>query len=131
MQRVLRCLYAFFVVATRHPTDAWVDRQLRETTPFDERQRYLIRGNDRKYHPAFAHAVAITGIVELRPVYRTPRQKATCERLLGSVRSKCSDNLLILGEGHLRRVVREYMPTTTATDFIRDCIGRSPRHPDR
>jgi len=55
-----RSLFAFFVVelgsrrvvhvgVTRHPTDAWLAQQLREATPFDQRPRYLIRDNDRKY----------------------------------------------------------------------------------
>ena len=34
---------------------------------------------------------------------------ATCERFLGSLRRECLDHTLILGEGQLRRVVREYV----------------------
>ena len=63
---LFRPVYAFFVVAlgsrrvvhvgvTRHPTDAWVAQQLREATPFGQQPRYLIRDNDRKYGPDFAH----------------------------------------------------------------------------
>ena len=42
------------VGVTRHPTDAWVARQLCEATPFAEQPQYRIRDNDRKYGPAFA-----------------------------------------------------------------------------
>ncbi len=116
---LFRPLFAFFVVAldsrrvvhvgvTRHPTDAWVAQQLREATPFGQHPRYLIRDNDSKYGPAFARVEAATGITELRTAYRAPRQNATCERFLGSVRRECTDHLLILGEAHLRRVLREY-----------------------
>ncbi len=112
-------LYAFFVVAlgsrrvvhvgiTRHPTDVWVAQQLREATPFDQRPRYLIRDRDSKYGPVFTRIAASTGIVERRTAYRTPQQNATCERFLGSVRRDCLDHVLVLGEGHLRRVLREY-----------------------
>jgi transposase InsO family protein len=31
-----------------------------------------------------------------------------CERFLGSVRRECLDHVLILGERHLERVLREY-----------------------
>jgi len=34
---------------------------------------------------------------------------ALCERFLGSVRRECLDQILILGEGHLQRVLREYV----------------------
>ena len=117
---LFRPLYAFFIVAlgsrrvvhvgvTRHPTDAWVAQQLREATPFDQRPRYLVRDNDRKYGPAFARVAATTGITEVRTAYRAPRQNATCERFLGSVRRECLDHVLVLGEAQLRQILREYV----------------------
>jgi transposase InsO family protein len=117
---LFRPLHAFFIVAletrrvvhvgvTRHPADAWVAQQLREATPFDQRPRYLVRDNDSKYGPAFARVAATTGITELRTAYRAPRQNAMCERFLGSVRRECLDHLLVLGEAHLRRVLRDYV----------------------
>ena len=62
-----------------------------------------------KYGPAFSRVVKASGIAELRTAYRAPRQNATCERFLGSVRRECLDHLLIVSEGHLRRVLREYV----------------------
>ncbi len=117
---LFRPLYAFVIMAhgsrrvvhvgvTRHPTDAWVAQQLREATPFDQRPRYLIRDNDSKYGRAFAQVAEATGIEELRTAYRTPKQNALCERFLGSVRRECLDHLVVLGEAHLRRVLREYV----------------------
>ena len=116
---LFRPVYAFFVIAlgsrrvvhvgvTRHPTDAWIAQQLREATPFDARPRYLLRDNDSKYGHAFARVTAASGITEVRTAYRAPRQNATCERFLGSVRRECLDHIIILGEAHLRRVLREY-----------------------
>ncbi len=96
------------VGVTRHPTAAGVAQQLREATPFDERPRFLIRDNDRKYGRAFAGVAATSGITELRTACRAPRQHAVCERFLGSVRRECLDHVLVLGEGHLRRILREY-----------------------
>ena len=97
------------VGVTRHPTDAWVAQQLREATPFDQRPTYLLRDNDSKYGPVFSRAATATGIVELRTAYRAPRQNATCERFLGSVRRECLDHILVLGEAHVRHVLREYV----------------------
>ncbi len=96
------------VGVTRHPTDAWVAQQLREATPLVERRRYLIRDNDSKYGPTFTRVAAATGITGVRTAYRAPRQNATCERFLGSVRRECLDHVLVFGERHLRRVLREY-----------------------
>ncbi len=50
-----------------------------------------------------------SGITVLRTPVRAPRANATCERFLGSVRRECLDHLLILGERHLARVLREYV----------------------
>jgi putative transposase len=95
------------VGATRHPTDARVAQRLREATPFGQRPRHLIRDNDAKYGQAFARVAAVTGMAELRTACRAPGQNALGERFLGSVRRECLDHLLVLGEAHLRRVLRE------------------------
>ena len=95
--------------ATRHPTDAWVAQQLREATPFDQRPRYLIRDNDGTFGTTFARVAESSGIEVQRTPYRAPRANAVCERFLGSVRRECLDHLLILGERHLSRVLREYV----------------------
>jgi hypothetical protein len=114
-----RPVYACFVIAlgsrrvrhagvTRRPTAARVARPLREATPVDERPRCLIRDDDGKYGPASARVAAASGLTVLRTAYRAPRQDAVCERFLGSVRRECRDHILILGEAHLRRALRDY-----------------------
>jgi putative transposase len=95
------------VGATRSPTDAWVAQQLREATPFGATPKYLIRDNDAKYSAHFAAVAAGSGIEVLRTPVQAPRANAICERLLGSVRRECLDHLLILGESHLRYVLKE------------------------
>ena len=123
---LFRPLFAFVVVelatrrvvhvgAMRHPTDAWVAQQLREATPFEQRPRYLIRDNDSKLGATFARVAETSGVAILRTPYHAPRANAVCERFLGSVRRECLDHLLLLGERHLSRVLREY-----ATYFNRD-----------
>jgi transposase InsO family protein len=94
---------------TRNPTDAWTTQQLREATPFGQGPRFLIRDNDRKYGSAFARVAKGTGIEVLPTPYRAPKANAICERFLGSLRRECLDHILILGEGHLRHTLREYI----------------------
>jgi len=93
---------------TRNPTDRWAAQQLREATPFGEGPRFLIRDNDNKFGDSFAQVARGTGIEVLKTPYRAPRTNAICERFLGSLRRECLDHLLILGERHLYRVVKEY-----------------------
>ena len=39
---------------------------------------------------------------------RSPWQNGVAERLIGSIRRDCLDHIIILGEAHLRRVLRVY-----------------------
>ncbi|WP_371212541.1 integrase core domain-containing protein [Methylocystis sp. ATCC 49242] len=38
----------------------------------------------------------------------SPWQNAFAERLIGSIRRECVDHLIVLGEPHLRRLLRSY-----------------------
>jgi transposase InsO family protein len=116
---LFRQVYAFFVVElasrrvvhvaiTRHPSDAWVAQQLREATPFCQHPTYLIRDNDSKFGPDFARVAEASGITIVRTAYRAPLMNAVAERWIRSAREECLDHLLILGERHLLRVLREY-----------------------
>ena len=40
---------------------------------------------------------------------KAPNLNPICERFLGSVRRECLDHVIILGEDHLRGVLREYV----------------------
>jgi putative transposase len=116
---LFRQVYAFFVIetasrrlvyvgVTRHPTDAWVAQQLREATPFGQHPKHLIVDNVSKYGAIFSRVARTTGIDLVHTAFRAPKAKAICERCLGSVRWQCLDHLLVLGESHLRRILREY-----------------------
>lgn len=94
---------------TRSPTDAWVAQQLREATPFGQAPRLLIRDRDSKYGGVFTAVAVTSGIGVLRTPYQAPKANAICERFLGSVRRECLGQILILGEQHLYRVIREYV----------------------
>jgi putative transposase len=115
-----RQTYLFFIVdrasrrvvhfnLTAHPTDAWVAQQLREATPFGETPRFLIRDRDSKYGQTFGRVAAGRQIQILNTPYRAPKANGICERFLGSVRRECLDHMLIFGERHLYRVIKEYV----------------------
>ena len=115
-----RPIFAFFFVShgsrevvhvnvTRAPTDEWAAQQLREATPDGQGPRFLIRDNDGKYGASFAAVAGGSGAEVVRIPPRSPNLNPICERFLGSVRRECLDHVLILGEDHLRRVLKEYV----------------------
>jgi transposase InsO family protein len=117
---LFRPIFAFFIVkhgtrevvhvgVTRAPTDRWTAQQLREATPFGEGPRYLIRDNDGKFGRQFAAVAEGSGIEVAKSPPRSPNLNSICERFLGSVRRECLDHVLIGDEGHLRRVLGEYV----------------------
>ena len=65
----------------------------------------------------------------MRTAYRALRQNAVCERFLGRVRRECLDHLLVLGEAHLRRILREYAAycnTARPNQGLRQRVSAAP-----
>jgi putative transposase len=48
------------------------------------------------------------GITEVLTAAQSPWQNAFVERLIGSIRRECLDHVIVLGEKHLRRILRSY-----------------------
>jgi transposase InsO family protein len=97
------------VGVTEHPTDEWITQQLREATPFDEKPKYLICDNDKKYGPEFERVAKASGIEVIHTSYEAPRANAICERFVGSLRRECLDRVLVIGGLQLIRILKEYV----------------------
>jgi len=115
-----RQIYAFFIIelgsrrvvhfgVTSHATDAWGAQHLREATPYGLTPRFLIRDRDSKYGDEFTRVAKASSIEDLKTPYRAPKANAVCGRFLGSVRRECLDHLLVVGDRHLHRVIKEYV----------------------
>jgi len=93
---------------TRHPTAEWLARQITEAFPWASASAYLVRDNDRAYGHVFKSRVRAMGIRD-RPISPgSPWQNGCAERLIGTLRRECFDQMLIVGEAHLRRVLSAY-----------------------
>ena len=68
----------------------------------------MIRDRDGIYGDQFCRRVEGLGIEEVLTAPRSPWQNPYAERLVGSVRRECLDHLIVLGEQHLRRILKSY-----------------------
>jgi len=100
------------VGSTPHPDDAFVVQVARTLTRADDGvlvgHRFLICDRDTKWSEAFRQTLAAAGIRVVRTPYQAPDSNAYAERFVRSIREECLDRLVILGEGHLHRTLREF-----------------------
>jgi transposase InsO family protein len=112
-------LYAFIIVrlarrdlvwinVTPHPTADWIARQITEAFPWNEAPRYLIRDRGRVYGAAAMRRLRAMGIRDKPIAPGSPWQNGFAERLIGSIRRECVDHIVVLGETHLRRILKSY-----------------------
>lgn len=118
-----RQLFAFVIIkhdtrevvhhaVTYHPTQEWTAQQLRNAT-FDGAPRYLIRDDDSKFGTTFDDVASGADIEVILSLH--PNMNSFCERFIGSLRRECLDHILLLGELHMRRVLRDYV------DYFNGC----------
>ena len=93
---------------TEHPTEQWTAQQIVEAFPWDEAPRYLLRDRDGIYGARFRRRVTSLGIDEVLTAPRSPWQNPYVERIIGSIRRECLDNVIVLNERHLKRVISNY-----------------------
>ena len=112
-------LYVFLVLAhdrrrilhfnvTAHPTAEWTGQQLREAFPFAQLPRYLLRDRDAIFGHEFQQQVRDMGIGEVLSAPRSPWQRAYIERVIGSIRRECLDQMIVFHESSLRRRLKSY-----------------------
>ena len=97
-----------WVNVTPNPTSEWIARQVTEAFPQDHAPRYLIRDRDRIYGATVIRRLRAMGIRDKPIAPGSPWQNGFAERLIGSIRRECTDHVVALGEGHLRRILQSY-----------------------
>jgi putative transposase len=71
--------------------------------------RFLVRDHDAKFSRSFDDVVCSEGAQVLLTPVRAPKANAYAERWVRTVRAECLDWLLIVGRGHLERILRVYV----------------------
>ena len=90
------------------PSAEWVARQITEVFPWSDAPRYIIRDRDRVYGAVVTRRLRAMGIRDKPTAPASPWQNGFAERLIGSIRRECLDHIIVLGEAHLRRILRAY-----------------------
>lgn len=115
-----RVLFVFIVLAherrrivhfnmTEHPTAQWTAQQIVEAFPWETAPRYLLRDRDSIYGGYVQRRLKSMGIEEVTIAPRSPWQNPYCERVIGSIRRECLNDIIVLDERHLRRVLQSYV----------------------
>jgi transposase InsO family protein len=97
-----------WVSVTAYPTAEWTAQQITDAFPWNEVPRYLIRDRDGIYGVAVTLRLRAMGIRDKPISAGSPWQNSFAERLIGTIRRECVDHIVVLGEAHLRRILREY-----------------------
>ena len=84
-------------------------RQLTEATPWGKQPTYFIRDRDCSYGGRFNRKAGQLGIEAILTPFQAPKANAVAERMVGTLRRECLDHVIAINEGHLRRILREYM----------------------
>jgi transposase InsO family protein len=103
-RRILHCN------VTAHPTADWTLQQVREAMPNERQHRFLIHDRDSIFSAELDDELGHGfGLRVLRTPAQSPKANAFCERLVGTIRRECLDFIIPLSEGHLRRILREWV----------------------
>ena len=106
------------VGVTRNPDSAWVTQQARNLAMSDDldRVRFLIRDRDSKFTASFDEVFRSEGARVILTPIRAPRANAFAERFIRTARTEVLDQVLVLGRGHLLRLLSVSRPTSTRND---------------
>src|SRR6202048_3085054 len=113
-------LHCFFVIAhdrrrilhcdiTRHPSSLWVTQQLREAFPYDAASNYLIFDRAANFNEEIISTVKSFGITPKQTSFRSPWQNGVDERWVGNCRRDLLEQVIVLNERHLQRLMNEYI----------------------
>lgn len=96
----------------RRPDGEWMKQIARNLTDAEDGflngVRYLIHDRDPLFTDAFRELLKLSDVKTVKLPARSPDLNAYAERFVLSIRSECLDQIILLGERHLRKAVREY-----------------------
>jgi len=112
-------IYVFFIIdhkrrkiihvnTTYHPTEFWVQQQLREAFPFDDHPDYMILDNDTIFSEAVLNTMKNIGIAPKKTAIRSPWQNGIAERWVRTYKDDFLRHVIVRNEKHLLRLSKEF-----------------------
>jgi putative transposase len=142
----LRRLYVLFFIeldtrrvhlagVTANPDGQWVTQQARNLLlalgEQGRRARFVLRDRDAKFCRSFDDLFCSQGGEVLVTPVQAPKANAYAERWIRTVRAECLDWLLIVGRGHLERILRVYVQHYNQHRPHRALMLQAPDRPAR
>jgi transposase InsO family protein len=111
---------------TSSPSATWAANQIVQAFPRETAPRYLLRDRDGIYGADFRHRIHNLGIKEVMIAPRSPWQSPYVERVVGTLRRELLDHVIVMNEGHLRRLLRKFVAeyyhrSRTHLSLCKDC----------
>jgi len=97
------------VNVTSSPSAAWTANQIVQAFPWETAPRYLLRDRDGIYGADFRRRIHNRGVKEVMIAPRSPWQSPYVERVIGTFRRELVDHVIVMNEGHLRRLLRRFV----------------------
>ena len=95
---------------TEHPQAEWVVQQVRNlSVQHDHLPRFILHDRDGQFSEEFDACAEGSGAKIVKLPARSPNLNAYAERWVRSVREECLDQIIVLGERHLRYVLKQYV----------------------
>jgi putative transposase len=115
---------------TEHPYAEWTALQVGQAFPWETAPRYLLRDRDSIYSGRVRGRIHNMGIEEVITAPRSPWQNPYVERIVGSIRRECLNQVVVLGERHLRRILSSYFDYYHRSRTHLSLKKNSPEHRD-
>ena len=114
-----KILFVFFIIhnerrkiihfnVTSNPTAKWTGQQIVEAFPWETTTKYIIRDRDAIYGEVVKTRIKNMNIEQVVTAYKSPWQNPFAERLIGSIRRECLDHVIVLSDGHVKEILKEY-----------------------
>lgn len=72
-------------------------------------KRYLILDKDSKFTGQFRRILEGAGVAIVQIAHQAPNMNAIAERWVLSAKAECLDRMILFGQGHLERALREFV----------------------